>query len=370
MHDALGPPDLQENVPLAPLTTFRIGGPARYFRRAVTVDEIEAMLCWARRRAVPLFILGGGSNVVISDAGFDGLVLQAAPRGLELASDGHSMLVRIAAGEIWSDVVSACVARNLAGVECLAGIPGLAGGVPIQNVGAYGQEIADTLESVEAIDRHNGRRVRFRAAQCGFAYRRSRFNGDDAGRFVVTRITLRLRKNGPPVLTYPAVRDAVLAAAGPDPALRQVAAAVVAIRRAKAMVLDDDDFCSHSAGSFFLNPIVQTPELARARAQARLHGVDVERMPATSAGASQWKLSSAWMIEQSGFPKGFRMGNVAVSPKHPLALVNTGGGTAREVVRLARTIRRGVLKTFGVQLHPEPVFAGFSAHPLCEGADA
>lgn len=364
------PPQFERNVPLAELTTFRLGGPARYFHRATSIAAIEAACLWSRRTGVPMFVLGGGSNVVIADEGFDGLVLQIALRGLGMERTGDEAIVRVAAGEHWGDVVAMCLASNLGGIECMAGIPGLAGGVPIQNVGAYGQEAADTIVAVHVIDRATGKRHRFGNDECAFAYRRSRFNTTDAGRFIVTSVDMRLTQDAAPVLAYPALRDAVLAEHGARPTLQQVADAVVAIRRTKGMVVDANDVCSRSAGSFFLNPIVTAEDLARVRERARAHGVDVTRMPVNPLADGRSKLSSAWLVEQSGFPKGHRYGGIAVSPKHPLALVNASNGTAEDVRALARDIRGGVLRTFGIELQPEPVFVGWNSDPLAGAAVA
>jgi UDP-N-acetylmuramate dehydrogenase len=370
MRDAFASEHLLRDVPLAPLTTFRIGGPARYFRCVRTRDELVATLRWSRTTAMPLFVLGGGSNVVVSDQGFDGLVLQVLPAGLHFARDGDSVIVRAAAGVSWNSVVEACLARNLAGIECLAGIPGLVGGVPIQNVGAYGQEVAGTLTAVDAIERATGAERRFQGSECGFAYRRSRFNTDDAGQFIIISAELRLKQDGAPTLVYPAVREAVAARYGPRPALQQVAEAVVAIRRTKSMVIDDDDVCSRSAGSFFLNPTVDEETLAGIRARAARNGIASDLMPVHDLAQGWKKLSSAWLIEKSGFPKGYRHGDVAVSPKHPLAIVNLGRGTAAQVRGLAREIRTGVAETFGVELRPEPIFVGWTGDPLEGEVDA
>lgn len=364
------PRQFARDVPLAELTTFRLGGSARWFHRADSLPAIETACRWARRTGVPLFVLGGGSNVVIADEGFDGLVLQIALRGLSMERSGRHVVVRASAGETWTSVVDACLALGLAGVECMAGIPGFVGGLPIQNVGAYGQEAADTLVAVEVIDRKTGRRHRFRNDECHFAYRRSRFNTSDAGRFIVLSAEFRLEQDGSPTLAYAALRDAVLAQYGSRPTLRQVADTVVAIRRTKGMVVDDTDFCSRSAGSFFLNPIVTDEELARVRGRASTNGVAVDRMPVNELPDSRKKLSSAWLVEQSGFPKGHRRGDIVVSPKHPLALVNAGRGTAADVRALARDIRSAVAHKFGIELQPEPVFVGWPSDPLAGAAVA
>jgi len=343
---------LQENVPLAPFTTFRIGGPARYFVDAASEADVLAALDFAKTHEAPLFVLGGGSNLLVSDAGFPGLVVRINLKGTEWEPAEDRVLLRAAAGEDWDPVVAACVDRGLGGVECLSGIPGSVGGTPVQNVGAYGQEISDVLVAVRALDRRTGAIVELAREQCGFSYRASIFNTTDKDRYIVLQVTYALPRNQAPCLTYPDVKKRF---AGRDrtPALADVRRAVREIRAAKSMLLVDGDPDSRSAGSFFKNPIVTEDEYARIQ---NASSEPVPRYPAPNGGV---KLAAAWLIERAGFHKGFSMGPAAVSRNHTLALVNRGGASAGDIVRLARTIRFGVEDRFGIRLAPEPVFVGF-----------
>jgi UDP-N-acetylmuramate dehydrogenase len=344
------------NVPLAALTTIGIGGPASWFGIARTAGEVGAHCAWADAHHVPLFVLGGGSNLLIGDAGVSGLAMQMAIEGVQFQPDAGDIVVRAGAGEGWDTVVAATVERGLAGLECLSGIPGTVGGTPIQNVGAYGQDVSGTIETVEAFDRRTGALVTLPAADCRFAYRNSRFKREDAGRFIVCAVTFRLR-GGPPLVEYPDVRAALADARIAAPTLADVRSAVLSIRRRKGMVVDDADPDSRSVGSFFMNPVVTG---TRRDEVARLTGSSVPGYP---AGGDQVKIPAAWLIERAGFRRGFADGPVAISSKHPLAIVNRGGATARDVLRLATDIKRGVLGQFGIPLRPEPVFVGLADDP-------
>jgi UDP-N-acetylmuramate dehydrogenase len=342
------------DVPLAPLCTLGIGGPARWLVRATSRDEVAGCHAWAADRGVPLFVLGGGSNLVIADEGVDGLVLHIALTGVEVSTSGADTLMTAGAGEAWDAVVAGAVTRGLAGVECLSGIPGTVGGTPIQNVGAYGQEVGHVIESVTAFDLHEKGMVRLGASECGFAYRMSRFKQADAGRFVVCDVTLRLRE-GPPTITYPDVVDQLARGGIRAPDVRRTREAVLAIRRRKGMVIDAADPDTRSVGSFFMNPVV-----ARA-SYDRIAAIDSHiRVPSYVMQNGDVKIPAAWLIEQSGFAKGHAEGRVGLSTKHPLALINRGGATARDVVTFASRIKRAVSDRFNVSLRPEPVFVGFS----------
>lgn len=344
---------LQENVPLAPLTTIGIGGPARFFFRAHNVDEIVEALQWARTREQPVFFLGGGSNLLIADAGFPGLVIQLDLRGITVESDkGSHAMVKVAAGESWDRFVKFAVRREWAGIECLSGIPGSTGATPIQNVGAYGQEVSETIARVEALDRTTGRVTWFTNDECRFGYRSSLFKNVERDRYVVLSVTFRLRRDGHATLKYPELKKYVEERGIALDDLAGVREAVIAIRKRKGMVLDPRDPDTRSDGSFFMNPIL-TPEQYTAFAE---RAPDAPHFP---SGADV-KLSAAWLIEHAGFHKGFTHGNVGLSTKHTLAIVNRGSGTAAEVVALVEMIQRKVLETFGVDIHPEPNFIGFS----------
>lgn len=342
------------DVTLAPLCTLGIGGPARWLVRATSRDEVVACHAWAADRGVPLFVLGGGSNLVIADEGVNGLVLHIALTGVEVSTSGVDTLITAGAGEAWDVVVARAVTRGLAGVECLSGIPGTVGGTPIQNVGAYGQEVGHVIESVTAFDLHEKGMVRLGASECGFAYRMSRFKQADAGRFVVCDVTLRLRE-GPPTIIYPDVVDQLARDGINTPDVRQTREAVLTIRRRKGMVIDAADPDTRSVGSFFMNPVV-----ARA-SYDRIAAINSHvRVPSYVMQNGDVKIPAAWLIEQSGFAKGHAEGRVGLSTKHPLALINRGGATARDVVTFAARIKRAVSHRFGVSLRPEPVFVGFA----------
>ena len=313
--------------------------------------EIEEGSDWARGRGVPLFVLGEGSNVLVADAGFEGLALHIGLKGIE--RDGE--LFRVAAGELWEHCVRQTIGANCAGMECMAGIPGTVGGTPVQNVGAYGQEAASIIERVRAFDLAERTFVEFSNAECGFAYRRSRFNTTDRGLYIVTRVDYRLRQNGEPLLTYQDLK-AFFADRATAPTLAETADAVRGIRQGKAMLLVDGDPDCRSAGSFFKNPEVAEEAAERVRKVAESDGVPV-RIFTTDNGLV--KIPAAWLIEQAGFKKGYRLGAVGISSRHTLALVNCGGATASEILALAEKIRAAVEARFGVRLETEPELVGF-----------
>jgi len=346
---SVAPRRLQRNVPLAPFTTLGIGGPAKLFIRAETVDEIREALTWTAAQNEPLFILGGGSNVLIADAGFDGVVLQIDLRGMTVRDeDADAVNVYVAAGERWDDFVAFAVDRGWAGIECLSGIPGLTGATPIQNVGAYGQDVSETIIRVEVIERDTGRVVTLTNWDCNFGYRQSVFKGAARDRYVVAGVTFRLRPGGAATIRYPELQT-YLDEHGIDARdLRQVRDAVIAIRKRKGMVLDPTDPDTRSDGSFFMNPV-----LTRAQFE-QFPEKDAPHFPY----GDQIKLSAAWLIEHAGFHKGFVHGNVGLSSKHTLAVINRGGGTAAEVLELVRMIQDGVREAFGVEIHPEPNLIG------------
>ncbi|HUP60030.1 MAG TPA: UDP-N-acetylmuramate dehydrogenase [Thermoanaerobaculia bacterium] len=343
---------LQERVPLAPFTTIGIGGPARFFLRATTVDEIRAGLDWARERDRRVFILGGGSNLLISDDGFDGLVLYADLHGVTVESEDEFAMVKVAAGEPWDAFVARAVENDWAGIECLSGIPGSTGATPIQNVGAYGQEVSETIARVEALDRTTGLVTWFTNWDCRFAYRSSLFKSYERDRYVVLSVTFRLARGGEAAVKYPELVRYVEERGIDRRDLRGVRDSVIAIRKRKGMVLDPTDPDTRSDGSFFMNPILTAEHYATFAERAP----DAPHFPSGDGV----KLSAAWLIEQAGFPKGYVHGNVGLSTKHTLAIINRGGGTAREVAELVGMIQERVRAQFGVEIHPEPNFIGFS----------
>jgi UDP-N-acetylmuramate dehydrogenase len=343
--------DIRERVPLAPLTTIGIGGPARFFFRARNVDEISEALAWARTRDLPVFILGGGSNLLISDAGFDGLVIHVDLRGITVeVNEGLDAIVKVAAGEPWDDFVKFAVLRAWAGIECLAGIPGSTGATPIQNVGAYGQEVSETIARVEALDRKTGRVVWFTNEECRFGYRSSLFKNVERERYIILSVTFRLRRGGPATVKYPELQKYVDEHHIALDDLRGVRGAVVVIRKRKGMVLDPHDPDTRSDGSFFMNPVLTA---ARYEDFAR-RAPEAPHFPA----GEDVKLSAAWLIEHAGFAKGYVHGNVGLSTKHTLAVINRGGGTAAEVIELVRMIQAKVREAFGIDIQPEPNFVG------------
>jgi UDP-N-acetylmuramate dehydrogenase len=351
---------VEENKPLAPFTTLGVGGPARWFVEAASEDEIVEATDWARARGLALFVLGGGSNLLVSDVGFNGLVLHVRLHGVsadDLAGAEGSLrrVYRVAAGENWDDFVQRTVEENCAGVECLAGIPGTVGGTPVQNVGAYGQEVDSVIERVRAFDLTERTFVEIPSEECGFAYRRSRFNSGDRWRFIVTRVDYRLAPGGVPTLRYAELQRAVQAglAEGEQPTLLEVAAAVRRIRQAKGMLIVEGDPDCRSAGSFFKNPVVSEEHFRRI---AESSGVSVPRFP---AGLGYVKVPAAWLIEQAGFKRGFTLGAAGISSRHTLALVNLGGASSLQIIELADQIKAKVEIVFDVRLEMEPVPVGF-----------
>lgn len=355
---ATSPPQgLREAVPLAPLTTLRLGGAARWYLRCTSEDEVRQGLAWARESGIRTVVLGGGSNVVVPDEGLDALVLHVGLGSLDFVPVDGKVEIRAGAGVEWEVLVREAVARGLAGVECLSGIPGTVGGTPIQNVGAYGQEVSETITAVRAIDRASLAGIGFSARECGFAYRASRFKGADRDRFVVTEVRFQLSPDGAPALRYPELARAVSARGGveslrPDQALARVRETVLELRRSKSMVLDDSDPNTRSAGSFFLNPVLTAERFADLERRWRQVGRDgpIPTFPADGG----IKVPAAWLVEQAGFARGHRRGGAMVSTRHTLALVNAGGTTG-DLLGLAGEIQAAVEQRFGVRLEREPV---------------
>lgn len=349
---------LQEHVPLAPRTTLGVGGPARFFAEGLDAGRIAKVIRHGRERGLPTFVLGGGSNLVVSDEGFEGLVATVDEFGIDITEDHRSHRVRVGAGVVWDELVAFTVDERLAGLECLSGIPGRVGAAPIQNIGAYGAEAADSIIAVAAIDLSTGERRTFDRDACGFGYRTSIFKGAARDRYLITSVDFRLARNAPAKLNYEELRKAF---GGRDSVsdLMEVRDTVLRIRAGKSMVYDTEDPNHRSAGSFFVNPIVSSELADGVEAAARAGGFEGS-MPRFAAGAGQVKLSAAWLIERSGFERGFAFGQARLSPKHALAIVNTGSARASDIVALAGFVRRGVQRAFGVTLEPEPIFLGFS----------
>jgi len=351
--------EIQENVALGPLTTLGIGGPARFFAEARDEQSVPAALAFAAEGALPLFVLGGGSNVLVADEGFPGLVLHMSIRGVSEEKAGEKIVFTVGAGEEWDCFVRAAVERGLGGVECLSGIPGTVGGTPIQNVGAYGQEVSETIASVRVCDRATRKILTLSNAQCGFSYRHSAFLSSARDRYIVLSVTYALPVDGRPKVSYPDVQKH-FAGSSNTPTLHVVREAVRAIRASKAMLLVPDDPDCRSAGSFFKNPVISEERYAELNARAP---APVPRYPVRN-GAGLVKVPAAWLIERAGFHKGYGPGPVGLSSKHTLALVNRGGARARDVLALMREIRDAVRERFGILLAPEPQFVGFPQNPV------
>ena len=345
---------IQENIKIAPLTTMGVGGPARFFVEASTVEEVREAIGYAKSRGLPLFILGGGSNLVVSDAGWPGLVLKVSLLGINHRHGHGTAYFDVGAGEDWDSFVAVTVQHHCAGIECLSGIPGSVGGTPVQNVGAYGQEVAETIDSVVALDIEGGEEQEFEKSDCGFGYRSSIFNTSARGRYVILRVTYALVHDGHPRLAYADLQKQF--ANRQEPTLAEVREAVRQIRASKGMLLTPGDPDARSAGSFFKNPVLTENEFESLKRKAAARGLKIPNYPALAA---RRKVSAAWLVEQSGFSKGFGNGHVGISRKHALAIVNRGGATSAEVVQLKNEIQARVQQQWEIQLEPEPVLLGF-----------
>jgi UDP-N-acetylmuramate dehydrogenase len=344
----MGTLDIQRDVPLAPLTTLGLGGPAKHFVRVETAPSLVDALGWAANENARVAVLGGGSNLIVPDAGYDGLVIQIGITDLEIRDDGR---IRAGAGVPWETVVDAAVSRGWAGVECLTGIPGSTGATPIQNVGAYGQEVAEVIEFVHVVRRDTLAQEALTSAECGFSYRNSLFKREP-DRFVVTAVDFGCRPNAPASARYSELDQLVTSGAS----LEEVRRAVLGLRRRKSMVIEADDPNRRSAGSFFLNPIVSRAEAERVAEQAAAEGLvgSPSEVPRYPVDEGRTKLAAGWLIENAGIAKGARRGAVGVSSRHALALVHHGGGTTAELLALAEDIRRRVEDRFGITLEREP----------------
>jgi UDP-N-acetylmuramate dehydrogenase len=357
---------IQEKVPLAPLTTLQVGGEARYFAEITREDELQEAVKFGKGRDLPLFVLGGGSNVVVADSGWPGLVIKIAIGGITPKTDdaaSNAVLFSVGAGVEWDDFVAQTVVQNCAGVECLSGIPGSVGGTPVQNVGAYGQEVSDTIESVRALDLREDRVVVLPKPACGFRYRSSIFNSTARGRYIILRVNYRLKRGGVPNLKYADLQK-YFAGRGAEassskertPSLAEVREAVRKIRRSKGMLIVAGDEDCRSAGSFFKNPVLNEQQFKELAVRAASRGLEIPSYPALDA---QHKISAAWLVENSGFSKGYVAGPAGISQKHALALVNRGAAKASDIMYLKDEIQGAVQTEWGILLEPEPVFVGF-----------
>lgn len=343
---------LQENVSLAPYTTFGVGGPARYFTEATCESDVRQAIGFADTRQVPLFVIGGGSNLLVSDEGFPGIVLRIAIHGIDVSADREKRLFQVAAGEDWDEFVALTVAQNCAGLECLSGIPGTVGASPVQNIGAYGQEVSDTISQVYAIEIATGRILELPPEECGFGYRSSLFNTEDKARFIILGVRFSLVPDGEAKISY---RDLQQYFDAKTPSLSEVRKAVREIRHRKGMLIVEGDPDCRSAGSFFKNPIISLPKLEEIKAVTEKRGVTIPIFPAPAGHA---KVPAAWLVEQSGFAKGYTKGPAGISNRHTLAIVNRGGAKASDILALKEEIQKAVNDRFGIELKPEPVMLG------------
>jgi len=350
--------DIRSAIPLSAYTTIGLGGNARYFVSCRTTDEVYEALSFAANRKLRVHVLGGGSNTIFADTGFDGLIVKIDLRGLSFVERGGAVHVRAGAGEEWDRLVQTCVDRKLVGIECLSGIPGLVGATPIQNVGAYGQEVGETIVHLKTLDQRTLDAVEFTGAECGFGYRMSRFKTEYAGKFVITEVEFRLLKETKPEVRYPELQKFIDSrrqnTSFPEGAVTpaEIRAAVIALRKQKSMVIDPADANTKSVGSFFMNPVL-SPERLREVAEKWEQSGGKGVLP-TFPARENVKLPAAWLVENAGYRKGYRKGGVGVSDNHSLVLVNRGG-TARELLSLAAEIQEAVAARFGVQLEREPV---------------
>jgi len=347
--------NVQENVSLAPLTTMKVGGPARYFVESKTIAEVQGAVALARSRNLPLFVLGGGSNLVVSDTGWPGLVLKVGITGIDERNENGKAIFEVGAGEEWDKFAARAVARNCAGVECLSGIPGSVGGTPVQNVGAYGQEAAETIESVLTLDLRDDQIRELCGEACGFSYRTSIFNTSERGCYIILRVTYGLTPGGQPRIDYADLKRH-FSGWQQIPTLADTREAVRRIRASKAMLITPGDADARSVGSFFKNPVLSSEQHEDLSRRAAARGLQIPSYPALDA---QHKISAAWLVEHSGFSKGYDSGHVAISSKHALAIVNRGGATAADVVALKEHIQHRVQEIWSICLQPEPVFVGF-----------
>ena len=349
---------LLENIPLSQLTTLKIGGPARFFVEASDTGEVQEAVTFARSRDLPLFVLGGGSNLLVADAGWPGLVLKIVLRGIDHHS-GHNedgkVVFDVGAGESWDKFVSHAVIARCAGVECLSGIPGSVGGTPVQNVGAYGQEVSETIASVQVLDLKDTQVRELCPEACEFSYRSSIFNTTERGRFIVLRVTYALTPGGSPHIAYADLKRHFEGRETP-PNLAETREAVRHIRALKGMLIIPGDTDCQSVGSFFKNPVLSAEQHEDLKQRAAARGFTVPNYPALE---TRKKVSAAWLVERSGFAKGFGFNRVGISSKHALAIVNRGGATAADVLALKEQIQTRVEEIWGIHLEPEPVMVGF-----------
>lgn len=342
---------ISENIPLEKYTTIRLGGKAKYFCECKSETDLIECLKYAENNNIKIHILGGGSNTIFSDDGFDGLVIKIGMKGINLHNDfKDNVIVKAAAGEEWDGFVKYCVENKFSGVECLSGIPGSVGATPVQNVGAYGQEVKDTIIFVKGIDRKTYKPIMFSNEDCLFDYRTSRFKTIDKDKYFVTEVMFKLKKDGKPEIKYSELEKKLKEKFKNDLSLSIVRNAVIELRKKKAMVTDDNEQDSVSCGSFFVNPVIKESEFDEICLKA---GFEKNKIPYHIVNGNI-KLSAAWLIENAGFQKGYTKNGAGISSKHSLALVNRGG-TTKDLLNLAEKVQAKVFEKYGILLVKEPV---------------
>lgn len=342
-----------ENVPLAPLTTLEVGGPARFFAEAKSIQDVNEAVTFSRQHSLPLFVLGGGSNLVISDDGWPGLVLKIAISNISRRASSN--IFDVGAGVEWDKFVALAVAQKCAGIECLSGIPGSTGATPVQNVGAYGQEVGDTIDAIQVLDLRDCEIRELCHEACGFSYRTSIFNASERGRFIVLNVSFNLAQDGVSQIRYVDLKN-YFAGSNKPPSLAATRDAVRQIRSSKGMLIEPGAEDSRSAGSFFKNPVLDDARHSALQQRAEVRGL---RVPAYPALETQHKVSAAWLVENSGFQKGYSRGPAGISHKHALAIVNRGGARSEDIIGLKNEIVQKVAVMWDLTLEPEPVMVGF-----------
>lgn len=339
---------IQKDTPLAPLTTIQLGGPAKLFVECNNKKEIIDALTYANNKNIPVHILGSGSNTVFADKGFDGLVLKTTNKGIRFKKEKDKSYVSASAGETWDSLVEQCVNNGLAGFECLSGIPGSVGAAPVQNIGAYGQDVSQLITEVKVINRETTEQQSFSHDECQFGYRTSRFKTLDANKYIITNVVFKANNCESPNITYPDIieqlgGEAKIASLDCSSAsLKKIRDAVLHIRKLKAMVTDETNTNLKSCGSFFINPIITQSKLEQIQSKE-------DSVVPFFESNKQIKIPAAWLIARAGFPKGFRHGGVGISPQHNLAIVNYEG-TTQEVMTLAQNIQQAVKQKFDIEL--------------------
>lgn len=353
------PIQIKEKIPLKDLTTLKVGGNARYFAEVKHEDELKEAIEFAKARSLPIFVISGGSNILISDEGFSGLVIKNQIKGFKESAEGDKTILTVGAGEDWDKTVERMVLLGLSGLECLSGIPGSVGAAPVQNIGAYGEEVSSVIKEVVALDLKNNSIVKLSKDECKFSYRKSIFNSTEADRYVILEVIFGLGKDREnKEFSYKDLKE--FFANKPKPTLKEIRNAVIEIRARKGMVIHPEYESFMSAGSFFKNPVLNKNDFER-----------VSEIIGETEGKWFWnqpdgsmKVSAAKLIEASGYPKGFKMGEAGISPKHSLSLINLGNAKAEDILKLALAIISGVKEKFGIQIEPEVLFVGFKERPL------